>query len=179
GWGAFQEIGYVDSFPPNSHCRDHVVEELSSATDKWFALLIFVRSWAFANEHDVGSWIAHAEDDLLASLFVQRTASAIAKIFTNQSQSFFWSQLFLGSCRSSRQLRFFSSNGQRCNRLRLCCCWCDTRRTFAAVKVVNSQLTIKAHTLFELLLELWTVCHQELLVSRNNLARPRLQFLHG
>src|ERR1019366_10759990 len=65
------------------HRFDHVVEKLAGTAHEGFALLVFIGSGAFADEHEFGLRIAHAEYDLLASLLVERAARAVAQVFAN------------------------------------------------------------------------------------------------
>ena len=67
---AFHDVRNVNVFAANAHGFDHVVEQLAGATDEGFALDVFVGAGAFADEHQVGAWVAYAEDDLLAALLV-------------------------------------------------------------------------------------------------------------
>src|SRR6185312_17043411 len=88
---AFDDVGDVNVFPANAHGGDHVVQQLTGAPDKGLSLLIFVRSGGFANEHEIGSRIACAEDNLLSSLLVQHASGAVADVFADGAQRFFWS----------------------------------------------------------------------------------------
>ena len=53
---------------------------MAGASHEGFALLVFVGTGTFANEHQVGARIADAEDDLLASLLVELATGAIAEV---------------------------------------------------------------------------------------------------
>ncbi len=61
---------------------------MTGAADEGLALLVFIGAGAFADEHEFGVRIADAEDDLLASLLVQRTACAVAEIYADEFESF-------------------------------------------------------------------------------------------
>ena len=84
GRAAFHDVGDVDILAADAHGFDHVVEQLSGATDEGLALCVFVGSGAFADEHQVGVRIADAEDNLLAALLVKLAAGTVAEIFANE-----------------------------------------------------------------------------------------------
>src|SRR6185312_11748547 len=50
---AFNDVRDVDVLAPNSHCGNHVVEQLAGASDKRLALYIFVCAWCLTDKHDV------------------------------------------------------------------------------------------------------------------------------
>ena len=79
GRTALHDVRDIDIFAADAHGFDHVVQQLAGAAHEGLALRVFVGTRAFAHEHQVGIWITHAEDDLLASLFVQLAASAVAR----------------------------------------------------------------------------------------------------
>ena len=81
---ALHDVRDVDIFAADAHGFDHVVEQLSGATDEGFALRVFVSAGAFADKHQVGVRIAYAEDNLLAALLVELAAGAVAEIFADE-----------------------------------------------------------------------------------------------
>src|SRR5215469_10406730 len=85
-WTALDDVGDINVFAAQSHRLDHVIQQLSGATDEWLALNVFVGTGSFTDEHQIGTRIAYAKDNLLASLFVQGTASAVAEVFTDETQ---------------------------------------------------------------------------------------------
>ena len=87
---ALDDVRDIHIFAPQAHGLDHVVEQLSGAAHEGLALLVFVSARSLADEHQLRLRIAHAEDDLLASLFVQTAAGAVANIFTNRTQGLRW-----------------------------------------------------------------------------------------
>src|SRR5579863_6791039 len=82
-WTALDDVRNVNIFPPQAHGLNHVVKQLSGAADKGFALLVFIGARSLADEHQIRFRIADSEDYLLASLFAQAAARAIANIFAN------------------------------------------------------------------------------------------------
>ena len=84
GRTAFHDVRDVDILAANAHGFDHVVQQLTGAAYEGLALRVFVGAGAFAHEHQFRAWIADAENDLLAALFVQFAAGAIAEVFANQ-----------------------------------------------------------------------------------------------
>src|SRR5205807_8581200 len=80
---ALDDIGDVDFFAAQAHGFDHIGQQLPGAADERLALFIFISARSFANEHQIGSGIAYAENNLLASLFVQAAAGAVADVFAN------------------------------------------------------------------------------------------------
>ncbi len=82
---ALHHVADVNVFAANAHGRDHVVEQLSGAAHKGLALRVFVRARTLAHEHDARVRIAHAEDDVGASL-AQLAAGAVANVFANHAQ---------------------------------------------------------------------------------------------
>ena len=87
---ALDDVRDVDFFAPQAHGFDHVVEQLSGAADERFALLVFVGARRFADEHQLGMRIAHAEDNLLAPLLGQAAAGAVADIFADSAKGQDW-----------------------------------------------------------------------------------------
>ncbi len=63
---AFQNIGDVNIVAFQTHGFDHFGEELAGSADEWYALLVFVGTWGFTDEHERGIGVADAEDDLFA-----------------------------------------------------------------------------------------------------------------
>src|SRR5579863_3190075 len=80
---AFDNVRNVNIFSPQAHSLDHVIEQLSGAPHERLTLHVFIRAGSFADKHEISFWIAHAEHDLLAALFMQDTARAVAEVFTN------------------------------------------------------------------------------------------------
>ena len=68
------------------HRLDHVGKKLAGATHEGFALHVLVGAWRFADEHQVCRGIADAEHDLLAALFGEAAARAVADVFADQFQ---------------------------------------------------------------------------------------------
>ena len=63
---AFEDVGDVDIVAGQSHGVDDFGKEFPGASDKWLALLIFVRSRRFADEHQLRIWVADTENSLRA-----------------------------------------------------------------------------------------------------------------
>ena len=74
---ALHDVGDVHLLALQSHGGDHVVEQLAGAPDERQPLLVFVSARAFADEHQLGMWIASAEDDLLAPQLRQLATLAV------------------------------------------------------------------------------------------------------
>ena len=85
GRTALHHVRDVDVLALHAHRLDHLVEQLSGAPNEGLALGVFVRSRAFAHDHQLGAGIAYAEDDVLPSL-VQDAARAIANVFADGAQ---------------------------------------------------------------------------------------------
>ena len=55
--------------------------EFSRSAHEWFALLVFVEAGGFADEHDAGMWISHAEHHLRPAQFCQFALLTVMKRF--------------------------------------------------------------------------------------------------
>jgi len=53
GGAALHHVADVDAVSAVTHGGDHAVEKLAGSADEWEALLVLVKAWAFAYEHQV------------------------------------------------------------------------------------------------------------------------------
>src|SRR5215813_3669981 len=74
---AFHNVADINVFALQAHGFNHLRQELSRASDKWKALLVFVCTRAFPDENQFRLGIAVAKDNAMARL-VQPAAFAIA-----------------------------------------------------------------------------------------------------
>lgn len=85
GWGAIpgaaarhigptlEDIRDVNVRALESHRCNYLCEKLASFPNKGFAARIFIRSWCFANEHQIGLGIADTKNRLRAGASEMRT----------------------------------------------------------------------------------------------------------
>src|SRR6185437_2462071 len=72
-----------DSLAIETHGRNHVVQQLAGTPDKRDALHIFIRTGTFADEQQLGVWIAIAEDDFVAPFKGELAAGAISNFLAD------------------------------------------------------------------------------------------------
>ena len=80
GRAALDDVGDVDVLALERDGFDDLRQELPRAADERKALLIFVASRSFADEHQVGFGVADAEHDLRAPQRMELAAGAVADI---------------------------------------------------------------------------------------------------
>ena len=64
GWPAFEHVRDIDLVALEPDPGEELVEQLARLADEGLALLVLVEPGRLADEHQVGGWIADAEDDL-------------------------------------------------------------------------------------------------------------------
>src|SRR5262249_10851974 len=85
-WSAFENIGDVNVFAGEVHRLENFGQQLSGASDKWFALFILIHAGRFADEHQVGVRISYAENGLRARAGEMRAFRASANPFPNRRE---------------------------------------------------------------------------------------------
>src|SRR5215469_7006535 len=151
---ALDDVGDVNVLAAESHRLDHVIQQLSGATDEWLALYVFVGTGSFADEHQISARIANAKDNLFAALFMQRTAGAIAEVFPDKAQGGAgiggWfgglDRLGVPACADTLVPGGGSSGSDRARTGGI-----ERNRVGnrAAVEIVNAKIFVIAETLFE------------------------------
>ena len=67
GRSAHENVRDVHLFAREADALEQLLEQLARCTDERDALLVLVEARRFADEHQVGIWIAGTEDDLCPS----------------------------------------------------------------------------------------------------------------
>jgi len=83
---ALQDVGDVDLFAGEFHGRDHFGEEFAGEADERLALFVLLGSGSFADEHQLGFGIAHAENDLSSGFGEMRADFAGVCFFSESRQ---------------------------------------------------------------------------------------------
>ena len=71
GWPTLDHVRDVHLIAFQVDRFDDLRQQLTGSAHERFALPIFVRARRFSDEHQIGVWVAHAEDDLRATERVQ------------------------------------------------------------------------------------------------------------
>jgi hypothetical protein len=79
---AFYDVADVDVLALQAHGFDHLGQQFSGAAYERESLGIFVAARAFANEDQLGFWVAVTEDDFIAR-GVELAAGAFAEVFAD------------------------------------------------------------------------------------------------
>jgi hypothetical protein len=85
---AFENVRDVNVFSREIHRLNNSRQQLSGASDKWFALLIFIRTGRFADEHQIGVGVSYSEYCLRAGAGEMLTLRAGADSFANRAEQF-------------------------------------------------------------------------------------------
>src|SRR6185312_7641547 len=157
---ALDDVRDINIFAPQAHRLDHIVEQLAGTAHEGLALLVFVSARRFADEHQLRPRIAHAENNLFPSLLGEATASAVADVFTDDTQPLGWigkCQLGLGG--NFEQLFLIGYDGSYgCrvgSRQWLSLFWLDLDGDLAPVKIIDAKFIVVADALGQRKLELW------------------------
>ena len=155
GRAALDDVCDINIFTLQAHGLNHVVQQLTSAADERFPLLVFIGAWGFADKHQIGAGIAYTEDDLLASLFMQDTAGAVTEVFANHAKRLGPISVRLRACRS-KTFGYGSGSGLWHGFIGFGYGCCD--RT--AIEIINPEVVIKLKAFSQCLLELGIECRQ-------------------
>src|SRR4030095_8753471 len=85
---ALQDICDINIFACERHLLENFRQQLSGASDEWFALLVLVHARRFANEHQIRVRIAHAKNGLRSRAGEMRAFRASADAFANRREQF-------------------------------------------------------------------------------------------
>ena len=77
------DVGNIDVAPRERDGFDDLREELPCTPDERFALLVFIGSRRFPDEHQLGLWIPYAEHHLLAALLEERAPRAVPDVLAD------------------------------------------------------------------------------------------------
>src|SRR5207244_8919905 len=83
---AFEDVRDINIFSREIHRLNNSCQQLSGASDEWFALLIFVRTGCFTDEHQIGVGISYSEYCLRAAAGKMLTFRARADAVTNRRE---------------------------------------------------------------------------------------------
>src|SRR6266568_3593550 len=105
---AFQDIGNINFLANEAHRLDNSCEQLTCATDKWFALPVLVHTGCFTDKHQFRIRIPDAEDCLRPRTGEMRAFCANTDAFAHQREQFRFvrrnkPQLCKGSSRCARR----------------------------------------------------------------------------
>ena len=85
---AFKDVRDVNVFSREIHRLNNFCQQLSGASDEWFALLIFVHTGRFTDEHQIGVGISYSEYCLRAGAGEMLTFRAGADALANRGEQF-------------------------------------------------------------------------------------------
>lgn len=129
---AFENVRDVDVGALKSHRLDHLREELTRAPDKRLTLLVFIGSGRFSDEHEIGIWIAHSEDNLRAGFDEMWTPRASQSGFSKCLESAKRKLFCKRFCFGIRRLEFRQGHSRPPgNRLKTCLHFFEKRKGFA------------------------------------------------
>ena len=129
---------------------------MSGAADEWLALLIFVGARCFADEHQLRPWIAHTENNLLASLLGQAAARAIADIFADGAKALGGSaNVDPGLVEISSPLLLWELQLWLCARGKALALPVGSGLCFGPIEIINVKLIVVAMRSANASLELW------------------------
>src|SRR6266404_4606176 len=85
---AFEDVRDVNVFSREIHRLNNFCQQLSGASDEWFALLIFVNTGRFTDEHQIGVGISYPEYCLGPGAGEMLTFRAGADALANRGEQF-------------------------------------------------------------------------------------------